>query len=83
MVYKRQNKGVCSRETHVEIENGIVKSAGVVGGCDGNSKGVTALIKDMPVEEAIQRLKGVTCGWKKTSCPDQIAITLEEALAQE
>ena len=81
-MYERKNKGVCSRETHVEIEDGVVKSASVVGGCDGNSKGVAALIKDMPVEEAIQRLKGIKCGWKQTSCPDQIAITLEEALAQ-
>lgn len=82
MVYQRRNKGVCSRATQVVIEDGIVKDVQILGGCDGNIKGVISLVKGMPVQEAITRLKGITCGPKPTSCPDQLAITLEEAMAQ-
>lgn len=81
MTYTRKNKGVCSAETTVTLENGIIQAIEVEDGCDGNLKGICALIKGMPAAEAAVRLKGLTCGRRKTSCPDQIALCLEEALA--
>ncbi|MEG0485035.1 MAG: TIGR03905 family TSCPD domain-containing protein [Oscillospiraceae bacterium] len=83
MTYKRTNKGVCSLYTEVELsEDGIIEKLSVVGGCNGNLKGISTLVVGMSAEDAIARLEGITCGNKKTSCPDQIAITLREALAQ-
>ena len=82
MEYTRLNKGVCSRSTKVVIEDGIVKDIEVVGGCSGNLKGIMELVKGMDAKEAAKRMRGITCGFKATSCPDQIAITIEEALAK-
>ena len=82
MVYTRTNKGVCSRSTKVVIEDGIVTDIEVVGGCSGNIKGIMELVKGMKAEDAAKKMKGITCGFKSTSCPDQIAIAIEEALAQ-
>lgn len=82
MEYTRRNRGVCSASTKVVIEDGIVKDVQMLGGCNGNIKGVIALVKGMKAEEAIERLSGITCGYKSTSCPDQLAITLKEALGQ-
>ena len=82
MEYTRRNRGVCSASTKVVIEDGIVKDVQMLGGCNGNIKGVIALVKGMKAEEAIERLSGITCGFKTTSCPDQLAITLKEALGQ-
>ncbi len=73
--------GVCSRGIDFELEDGIVKEVRFTGGCSGNTQGVAALIKGMPAKEAISRLKGLKCGFKPTSCPDQLAIALEAALA--
>ena len=81
MVYTRKNQGVCSRSTTV-IEDGIVKDVEIVGGCSGNIKGLIALVKGMNAQEAVQRMKHITCGPKSTSCPDQLALAIEEALAQ-
>lgn len=69
--------GVCSQLITVEIENRVITRVEVLKGCAGNSKGVAALLKGMPVEEAILRLEGITCGSKNTSCPDQIAQALK------
>lgn len=80
MTHQRINKGVCSRSTTVTIEDGIVKDVDIAGGCDGNLKGLTSLIKGMKVNDAIQKLRGITCGMRTSSCPDQLAITLQEAL---
>lgn len=83
MTYKRKNKGVCSLTTEVTLDDqNVVELIEVTGGCSGNLKGLCSLIKGMTAEEAIARLEGLTCGSKKTSCPDQIAQTLREALAQ-
>ena len=82
MTYTRTNKGVCSRSTKVVIEDGIIKDVEVIGGCSGNLKGIMALLIGMKAEDAIERMKGITCGFKNTSCPDQIAVTIEEALTQ-
>lgn len=82
MEFTYQPKGVCSREMHFEIEDNKVVSLQVVGGCNGNLKGISRLVEGMDVDEVITRLKGTTCGFKPTSCPDQIAEALECFKAQ-
>ena len=82
MEYTRMNKGVCSRSTKVVIEDGIIKDIKVIGGCSGNIEGISRLVIGMKAEDVAKRMKGVRCGFKSTSCPDQIAITIEEALAK-
>ncbi len=82
MVYNYKTKGTCSREISVEIDDGKITDVKFVGGCNGNLKGIGAIIRGMDVNEAIKRCKGITCGSKATSCPDQLAIALEEALSQ-
>lgn len=79
MIY--QTKGVCSTEIHFETENGIVKSVQFTGGCSGNSQGVARLTEGMKIEDAIQKLEGIKCGNKNTSCPDQLAKALKSTLA--
>lgn len=75
-------KGVCSRQINIELEDGKIKSAEFVGGCSGNTQGVSALVKGMDVDEAINRLEGIECGRRGTSCPDQLAKALKEAKEQ-
>lgn len=75
MIYK--TKGTCSSEIHFDVEDGKIKSVSFKGGCDGNLQGISRLVEGMPVEEAISRLKGIRCGYKSTSCPDQFAHALE------
>ena len=74
--------GVCSMAIDYEVENGIVTDCRFIGGCSGNTQGVCALVKGMKVEEVISRLKGIPCGMRKTSCPDQLARALEEYMAE-
>ena len=69
---------VCSKQIDIEIKDGIIQKVVYTRGCEGNAKGIGALIKDMSVEEAIRRLDGITCGKRGTSCPDQLARALEE-----
>ena len=76
-------RGVCSRGIEVELENGIIQSVKFHGGCAGNTQGVATLCRGMRAEEAIERLAGIRCGFKSTSCPDQLALALKEALAKE
>lgn len=73
-------QGVCSREVIIEHDNGVVINARVIGGCHGNLQGICALIKGMKVEDVISRLSGIKCGFKQTSCPDQIAQGLKSLL---
>lgn len=68
---------VCSKQIDIQIKDGIILSVKYTRGCDGNAKGIGALIKDMSVEEAIRRLEGITCGRRPTSCPDQLARILK------
>ena len=75
-----QTKGTCSSAIDVEVNNGIIESVSFTGGCNGNLKGIAALVKGMEVKEAITRLQGITCGFKSTSCPDQLAKALEAFL---
>ena len=81
MQYTYKTSGTCSREILFEIEGGKVKNVQYIGGCNGNLKGIGALIEGMDVQEAITRLEGITCGPKATSCPDQLAQALKKALA--
>ena len=68
---------VCSKQINIQIKDGIIESVVYTRGCDGNAKGIGALIKGMSVEEAIRRLEGITCGKRPTSCPDQLAKVLK------
>ena len=72
-------KGTCSRQIDIEInESGIIKKVQFTGGCSGNTQGVSALVEDMHIDEAIRRLEGIKCGPRSTSCPDQLAQALKE-----
>lgn len=75
-----RTRGVCSRMIHVEVEDGIVTEARFLGGCNGNTQGVAALVKGMAVTDAIERLTGIDCNGRGTSCPDQLANALREVL---
>ena len=77
MFFNYQPKGVCARQMTFEVEDGIVKSLQVQGGCHGNLQGISKLVVGMKVEEVIARLDGIRCGFKPTSCPDQMAQALK------
>lgn len=76
MTYK--TKGTCSRSITLQIEDGKLVDAGFEGGCNGNLKGIVSLCRGMNVDDIIERLEGITCGFKQTSCPDQLAKALKE-----
>ena len=78
MVYK--TKGTCSTQIDIEVEEGIIKSVSFTNGCNGNLKGISKLVEGMKGEDAIARLRGIKCGMKSTSCPDQLSYAIEEAL---
>ena len=75
-------KGTCSRGIELTVEDNTVKSVKFIGGCSGNTQGVAALVTGMDIDEAISRIKGIKCGPKPTSCPDQLAMALEEIKKQ-
>ena len=78
MEYRYKPNGVCSYEMIIEVKEDIVKKVTIVGGCAGNTVGVSKLVEGMKIDEVIKRLKGIPCGYKGTSCPDQLARALEE-----
>ena len=80
MKYTYQTCGTCSTRIHIDVENDVVKEVSYEGGCNGNLQGISRLVEGMPVEEAIRRLSGIRCGFKSTSCPDQLAKALQAAL---
>ena len=82
MKYDFTPKGVCSRGIHVELDGDVIRSVKFDGGCNGNTQGVAKLVEGMKAEEAISRLEGILCGSRPTSCPDQLAKALKQALAQ-
>ncbi len=82
MTYKYRTKGTCSRSIEFELENGIVGDVYFEGGCNGNLKGIASLIKGMKAEDVIARCSGIRCGFKSTSCPDQLANALKEAMGE-
>ncbi len=73
-----KTSGTCSRQIDFDVENGIVKSVKFLGGCSGNLQGISKLVVGRPVDEIITLLQGVKCGFKNTSCPDQLAKALIE-----
>ena len=73
-----QTKGVCSTSIDIEVEDGVIKFVEFFGGCNGNLQGISALVEGMKVDDAISRLKGIRCGFKTTSCPDQLARALDQ-----
>lgn len=82
-LYKYTPKGVCSRQFEIDIDNGIINSLVIHGGCAGNTTGICALVKGMDAQSVIDKLKGIHCGPRPTSCPDQVARALEEVLEKE
>ena len=77
-----QTQGTCSTAIDIELKDGVIDSVKFTGGCNGNTQGVSALVKGMTPKEAISRLKGIRCGFKSTSCPDQLARALESMMKE-
>ena len=82
ITYTYRPKGVCSQLMTITVEDGVVLNLDVLGGCNGNLKGIGSLIAGMPVDEVIARLEGIRCGYKDTSCPDQLAKALKKMKAE-
>ena len=83
MKFTYRPKGVCSQQMDIDVEDGKLVSLKVLGGCSGNLQGIAKLVEGMDIDEVISRLDGIHCGFKKTSCPDQLAQALEIALENE
>lgn len=82
MQYEYKTRGTCSQKIFFDIEDGKVQNVQFLGGCNGNLKGIGSLVEGMDAKDVISRLEGTRCGMKSTSCPDQLAKALKEALAQ-
>lgn len=80
MHYTYKPSGVCSQNIQFDIEDGVVKNVKYVGGCNGNLQGIGRLVEGMKAEDVIKKLEGVKCGFRSTSCPDQLARALKEAI---
>ena len=80
MSYEYKTKGTCSQRIFFEIEDGKLKNVEFLGGCNGNLKGIGALVEGMKAEDVIARVDGIRCGMKATSCPDQLAQALKQAM---
>ena len=83
MKYTYQTQGTCSQAIEFEIEDGIVKNVTFIGGCHGNTQGISCLVIGMRAEDVIKKLDGIRCGYKNTSCPDQLSKALQLALQKE
>lgn len=81
--YTYNTKGVCSRKIFLELDGNRIENVKFEGGCDGNTKGIAAMVRGLTVDEVISKLEGIECGRKGTSCPDQLAIALKQALSQK
>ena len=82
MEFTYKPKGVCSRMMQITTDGDTIRSVKVIGGCDGNLQGISRLVEGMKIDDTIARLEGVRCGYKSTSCPDQLAQALKELKAQ-
>ena len=83
MQYEYKTQGTCSQRIIFEIEDNKVRNVQFIGGCSGNTQGVARLIEGMDVNEAISRIDGIRCGMRPTSCPDQLATALKQALKEQ
>ena len=82
MIYEFNPSGVCSQKMLIDVEDGVVRELKVLGGCNGNLQGISSLVRGMKLEDVIERLSGIECGHKGTSCPDQLARALKEIAKQ-
>ena len=82
MTYTYIPRGVCARQMKIELDGNVIKHVEILGGCSGNLQGISSLVVGMTVEHAVERMQGIRCGFKSTSCPDQLSIALTEALKQ-
>lgn len=82
MQFEYKTKGTCSQRIIFEIDEGILKNVQFLGGCNGNLKGISSLVEGMNVQDVISRIEGIRCGMKNTSCPDQLAAALKEAISK-
>lgn len=82
MIYQYEPQGVCSMQMNIEVEGETIKSVQIIGGCAGNTKGVSVLVEGMNINDAIRKLKGIDCRGRGTSCPDQLAKALEKIKEQ-
>ena len=78
MEYKYKTKGTCSREITLSLEDGVIKSVSFKGGCNGNLQGISKMAEGLSADEVIKKLGGIKCGFKATSCPDQLALALKQ-----
>ncbi len=83
MKYSYKTHGTCSQKIDIDIENGIINSVEFYGGCNGNLKGISAIVKGKNADEVIAAFDGIKCGFRRTSCPDQLARALKEALEND
>ena len=81
--YEYRPSGVCSRQIFIELDGDTIESVSFIGGCNGNLQGIGALVRGMDIHEAIKRLKGINCGGKGSSCPDQLSRALEAVLDKQ
>ena len=82
MVYEYRTQGTCSQLIILDMDGDVLNDVQFIGGCNGNTKGIASLVEGMDANEVIKRLEGTTCGFKPTSCPDQLAKALKQALEQ-
>lgn len=82
MTYDFRTRGVCAAKITFDLNDGIVSNVQFMGGCNGNLKGISKLVEGMKAEDVIKKIKGTKCGFKNTSCPDQLATALEQALSE-
>ncbi len=83
MTFSYRPSGVCSTMIDLELEDGIIQSVRFTGGCNGNLQGISRLVEGMGAQDAIEKLQGIRCGWKPTSCPDQLSKALAAAMKEE
>ena len=82
MQFTYMPRGVCSRQFNFDVEDGVIRSVEIIGGCHGNTQGICALVKGQKAEDIIGRVKGISCNGRPTSCPDQLSIALTQAMAK-
>lgn len=83
MHYQYQTEGTCSAMIEFDLDNNIIHNVNFLGGCNGNLQGISKLVEGLQAEQVISRLQGIRCGWKDTSCPDQLTRALKQALARQ